>query len=696
MLNIIGIIALIIDGCILGFVLARTLKSGRFISKKSIEFMVPAFLSLFLLYLAGIYYEQKDMLEAIFSGIQYSVMTFAFRFNIKEIELALNSSLVYMGAFYISVGIAALTTALVVVAFVLGKFVNTIKTLKIKNNPIVIIGFNENAILFYNSIKSKAKYFIIDNDNDTIKYFLTENIKYVISNDNIYKKFIKKRSKAEFVSFLNDSTKELELINKFKEYSEKYPNSFALKIMTQSSQVPLYQSMIVNQPIYALSEESLISKKCQLDNQISNYLDGKQIDYSNAVIKNECEINCYFLGFDNINTNLYSQSILFNQFVKLKNNKYESYVPNYHIYNGSTHNLFFNYTINHIDEIEPSSEYFEFPDKISNVINYPFSINSNDFFKSILNTINNNEESFQAFYISVGDEALNINLAIILLQKIKEWKIKSDFRIFVYVKHTSMKQIEEFEDEHIVFFGMKDEIISYPIIVEDYLDEYVKRRALYYEISNNNPNININDILERFEANDKELIKQKNEVWDRLNSYQKKSNISSAYSIFTKLAMIGITITSDKNKAISENDFFKLYDVDDSLSKNPIPYYNREKTEISPRNAIAFMEHLRWNAFMIVSGYVPMKKDDIKVTNNNGKINLYKHDVNLRIHSCITTDEGLEQYYDFLAKKIMNVSDYSYEKAFEMVENKKYDYMLMDTVFTDIKLMNKYLCRKNS
>ena len=99
---------------------------------------------------------------------------------------------------------------------------------------------------------------------------------------------------------------------------------------------------------------------------------------------------------------------------------------------------------------------------------------------------------------------------------------------------------------------------------------------------------------------------------------------------------------------------------------------------------------------MIVSGYIPMKKDDIKVTNNNGKISLFKHDVNLRIHSCITTDEGLEQYYDFLAKKIMNVSDYSYKKAFEMVENKKYDYMLMDTVFTNIKLMNKYLCRKNS
>lgn len=90
---------------------------------------------------------------------------------------------------------------------------------------------------------------------------------------------------------------------------------------------------------------------------------------------------------------------------------------------------------------------------------------------------------------------------------------------------------------------------------------------------------------------------------------------------------------------------------------------------------------------MLVNGYIPMPKSMIKVYKENDKLIIYKNDVNLRLHACITTNKGLEEYFDYLAKLIVKETNISYEEAFNMVENKKYDYMLMDTVYTDLALL---------
>lgn len=94
---------------------------------------------------------------------------------------------------------------------------------------------------------------------------------------------------------------------------------------------------------------------------------------------------------------------------------------------------------------------------------------------------------------------------------------------------------------------------------------------------------------------------------------------------------------------------------------------------------------------MITYGYIPMEKALIRVDVVDGKIKLYKNDVTKRLHACITTDESLEEYFKFMSNLIVKHTNKTYEEAFKIVENKCYDYMLMDTIYDDIALMGLYI-----
>lgn len=161
----------------------------------------------------------------------------------------------------------------------------------------------------------------------------------------------------------------------------------------------------------------------------------------------------------------------------------------------------------------------------------------------------------------------------------------------------------------------------------------------------------------------------------------------------SKMAMLGLEITDDNEGAISEEEYLNIYDENHCISENTT-YFIRNKKNISKRDALAFLEHQRWNAFMICDGYIPMKKSKIKVYKENDKVKLYKNDTNLRLHACITTFDGLEEYFDFMAKKLEEENIMSYDEAFLYVENKKYDYMLMDTAYNDIRCLKKSIKKK--
>jgi hypothetical protein len=80
---------------------------------------------------------------------------------------------------------------------------------------------------------------------------------------------------------------------------------------------------------------------------------------------------------------------------------------------------------------------------------------------------------------------------------------------------------------------------------------------------------------------------------------------------------------------------------------------------------------------MIAKGYIPMEKSKVCVLNNK----IVKDDLDKKLHVCITTFDGLDLYYDTAAKLLKKANKISYDEAYAIVENKKYDYEMMDEAY---------------
>lgn len=693
MLNIVAGISLVIAVIIVILFVRQIIKSGRFIDKKSTIILGPTFLNTFILYFFGILYSSGKVLNSVFSGLQYSVLAFAMRFNFEIVSTALADSKAYFLMFYVGIGLTAMSSVLVIIAFTLGKVLNKIRCLILKEEPLVIIGFNKSSIVFYNSIQNKKNiYFMINNDDAAIKFCLTNNVKYVIFSKKNLEKFLKKRF-CRFVSFteqnINDAINLVHLFN-----DDIYDYKYDLHLITNAKSLDVLKNMAIrNQMITVLSLYDLDIKKLMLEHQTAQYLTDKQIDYDNACLKTDAEINNIFWGFSDLGNMLYLELILNSQFVKIENGKYINYPANYYIYdnkrviesNSNIHNL------RHIDEIDFTDDYFPKPASIEKTSFYS-DATIKDIYHKIDDMIEHNAKShMNSFYFVSENESENLDLGFKVLQKLKENKIDFDYKIFIYVTNNAINKNPNMQDPHVILFGFENDIINYEVIVEDSLDEYAKRRAYYYDISAKG-SVSPEDLL-KIDHSDKKVIKAKNDIWCSLDSYQKKSNIKSVVSIMSKMAMLGLTIGDSKENALTEKEYLDIYDDKHMINVNTT-YYNRENPTISKRDALAFLEHQRWNAFMICDGYVPMKKSEIKVYKDGNKVKVYKNDVNLRIHGCITTFDGLEEYFDHIAKLFANAGYMSYEDGFNYIENKKYDYMLMDTAYNDIVCLNKYIIKK--
>ncbi len=103
------------------------------------------------------------------------------------------------------------------------------------------------------------------------------------------------------------------------------------------------------------------------------------------------------------------------------------------------------------------------------------------------------------------------------------------------------------------------------------------------------------------------------------------------------------------------------------------------------RNALLAQEHFRWNAYHLLNGYLPMKKERIVVKfankedakNKADKVKrIVKNEV-LKKHACLTTFYGLAELSQFIAKeadKILPDEKYAAED-FEYYSN---DALLME------------------
>lgn len=677
-MTIISIICCILDFALLCLLIYKIIKEKHLFLKEYSSFYVPLFIISITLLISGYIYEGVDNpLIIIFDSIYNSFKMITL--NVSRSNLAEALKNIYFECAYYAVALlyAYITFSLVIDLF-FNKIVNFFKNLIIKKNSLVVLGYNENAKTFIKSTKKRV-YILLSSEDKKIKDELMHEKKHVaiINKVEDLKRFAKENN--IFISFEEDILKQYKLID----YLSKFENDSYFLIKDKNWY--LIKKMIkgTNLNIHFFNKHQLTSDLFVSSNNFSRSF-GKILDTKTGTVNADSKINAFLIGFGGTNKTLYLNLVKFYQFITIKNDKFVGKPVNYYIFdkNNIEDNLF-NHTIKRMEYLDINDEYFPKCDQISNTTFEHLDINNFDFYKKIKDYVSITN-GFNAFIISFGDDLQNVELALRLKEKLHEWNVKSNTNIYVKIDNARYESI--IKDNGLIPFGTVESVINEDVIINEKLLGSAKVRAYNYE-KERNPNTKLTI----------------NEVWKKLDVDKKRSNSGSVISILQKLGMMGLQVTNDKSKAISREEYFKIYDNFKEIQRKDgnIVYPTHFTHTLSLRNAMAYQEHNRWNANMIVNGYVPMKKSLITYKDDGTKVfnskNLYYKDSDgdseLKYHSCITSFDGLDELFDLVSKTVESASGIPYDEVYKNFENKRYDYQLMDNAYDEITKSGGYIMR---
>ena len=276
------------------------------------------------------------------------------------------------------------------------------------------------------------------------------------------------------------------------------------------------------------------------------------------------------------------------------------------------------------------------------------------------------KNSFTLFFVSFGSDQENLDFSVRLGKFLKQ-ETEENYMVAVRlqgIKLVDNSALEEyFSDGKLISYGSLSKTMNTEMVINEKLDKLAKLRAYYYE--------NAHSALEEELIPEAEIMK----VWNDQSFEKAKSNRYSAASIPFKLSLIGI------KDDFTEEEFEKRY--------------KRAELENNPRDVLAAQEKYRWNAYYLSMGFLPMKKKDLEVTTRvDGSPRIKNQDASKRLHACLTTLKGLDQYEKYTAEMYLEKGKAQDEiEASILADVTTYDYQLMDKVANDLK-QNAYTSDK--
>ena len=376
-------------------------------------------------------------------------------------------------------------------------------------------------------------------------------------------------------------------------------------------------------------------------------------------VKEDVHLNFFIVGYGKIGEEIYKLNIINNQFASLTEFGLNPKFVNYHIFdkNQDREESIYTNRISKKFKYLNEYEYFPFPYKVNNTIFYKNDCNNNVLINKTIEELRN-DKTFSYIVISTGSDFDNIKIANELLDFIKSNCLyDKEFTIFIRLKNSSQYNYSNVFDKKIIQFGDLESINNHKVIINDELAILARKNNDLY--NKNNPNNQID--------------------WHSLSYIKKYSNIYSSINIRSKLNLLNLDYTNKENESISIEEYYKIYGTN---------IFNYENYEIyfdyKIRNVLGFIEHLRWNAFYLLEGYIPLKKANIKYVNNK----FITKNEDDRQHCCLTTYNGLDEY----AKYLIDLSDN--EVKISDVEVYRYDYQIMDNLYEHLKSVGIYITKK--
>ena len=678
----------------------KSFKKGKFLAL--ILVLIP-------LFSIAEYYRGTAAHQILFVSIKSIVDTLVLKFTFSSVEALMVVNPYFMVAVLMAYSLAVVNACLFLFALVGQGIGNAARLWRRKHSRktlYVVVGYNKNALTLIKSIKGKAVVFAqLEADDKKNLYAVKCAYKKVLKGENVAASVLRyagnlTRRRAEVIVIgKNDDDAYLCVRNFITDIKEKGLEQYSAN-KGKGICIRVFASPSTNTAFESLSERSdgtvrhvdkykLIADDFIERYPITLYMDKTYLDYENAVLRQDVDVNFVMIGFGKTNRELFSRTISAWQFVAKEGQKTVARPIRYITFDREkrendlqlNHN-FFRYTQFLENRKGINEGYLPFAPLPAVVDNKDFGIESQKFYETLKAEIQNKEgrRSFNYVAVAFGSDTENLDFAKKLRAEMLEWELAKNTYIFVKIRDKKLADCVEEEEqtnEHPLRVFACENVCVYNL--EALL------QAQTYEIAIARDQLHLIEKASRkqklSEEEKKTMKETAKENWHQLTNLKRLSNVSAGASLRQKLHMLGLDYAKAE-KGLTLDDYLEKIGLSEEKYTRDgdyiqVKYELDEKGE--KRKNIAISEHLRWNAYSVCCGVLPCTKDEIKKKTAE---ELAKE----RKHACLTTFEGLEEYRKIMAEK--NGTDEFTEDVIQ------YDYQLLDSAYSLLKLCDKKLVER--
>ncbi|MDR2866945.1 MAG: hypothetical protein LBV13_06080 [Methanomassiliicoccaceae archaeon] len=363
-------------------------------------------------------------------------------------------------------------------------------------------------------------------------------------------------------------------------------------------------------------------------------------------------------------------------------------------------------------ELDPDRTYFDGPDEKYNIKFANLDVQSSEFYRRVMDEIRGegSKEGYDlvTIIIALGTDRQSIETALELRQKLYEMRLLKKMiagtdriydavRIFVKIQKDSVLSDDKLLndpgdiDSVITTFGSFNETLSVEYIIEERLDRLAKHIANdYWKISA--------DTSANMKNRSNTVTK-----WDSLTEFKRDSNRYAALAIKTKLHLLGFDLDASGVRTDDDvaSEYRKRYGVavyeaqmKEKEKGNFVDFAERDDKGMiadTARNNLAILEHQRWNAHYLTSGWTKLAVDEVTGTK--------RQDEKSRQHACITTYDELYRLRDIQSDALIEDAkrrgeDLPLNKALSEADTASYDFYVMDRLIEHLNCSGCYAIRR--
>lgn len=615
-----------------------------------------------------------------------TMKTIVLRIDFSDIQMLLDVSILYQVAMSLMIVMVICNACLLGVSVFGQSIVNGVRlysTNFFARNIYYVLGMNDESMETAKSIRKnkRSKVVIIDKlSREEKDIIFAKGIGYYSAdiNDWVAKFYnsshkIKEGKNVRIIVNQSDYESRLIVVDMInKTYSEENTHDNITAFLLVNSDIESVFDDYVklsNGKIKVLDKAKLLANDFIFNYPMTLYMSDKQLDYETATIKPEIQLNSIFIGFGDTNREIFLASRAVNQFLQYgekglvekrvkysifdKNKAKNSIKLNHNyfkyrdFYNKLSVNDEFTIEKNDVYSIENNesqlSSYLPLPIPYSrkNERFLQLDFNQNEFYNEIFDIVSR-KDAFTHINISLGSDLINIDIAEKLKEKLKEWDCFENIHIFVKIKNKELYRHKAFDKQLMTSFGCNADIHSIEMLENDSVEKMAIERKYEYQ----------KGTVEGCKYNNSR------DLWyEEDYDLKRGANHNCCIALRMKLNLLGLDI------AVSSSTIENV-----SLPK----IYTEQNSEFVARQNLAILEHNRWNEYLITCGFLPLPKSEIcsEYTKHYGK----------RVHSCITTWDGLDEY------AILAATDREDPKSVLAAEVKSYDYQIMDQAEDILKL----------